>query len=191
MGLTGEVEVVEMRAVVIYESMYGNTHLVAEAIARGLGPGNDVAVVPVAGAAHELLDKAALVVVGAPTHMHGMSRTATRKAAVEQAHKRPGQLTLDAGAEGPGLRDWFGSLGRMRAMAAAFDTRLAGPAVFTGRASRRIAGLLEQHGLTLIARAESFLITTDNTLQPGEEDRAQEWGKALAARMMAATGARS
>ena len=27
-----------MRALVVYESMYGNTHLVAEAIARGLRP---------------------------------------------------------------------------------------------------------------------------------------------------------
>ena len=40
-----------MRAVIIYESMYGNTHTIAEAIARGLEPGNEVAVVPVAGAA--------------------------------------------------------------------------------------------------------------------------------------------
>jgi flavodoxin len=172
-----------MRAVIIYESMYGNTRLVSEAIARGLGPGNDVAVVPVAGATHELLDGADLVVVGGPTHMHGMSKPATRKMAVDQAHKRPEQLTLDADADGPGLREWFGSLGRMSAMAAAFDTRLAGPAVFTGRASKRIAGLLEPPGLTLIARTESFLITSDNKLQPGEEDRAQEWGKGLATRM--------
>lgn len=174
-----------MRAVVIYESMYGNTHLVAEAIARGLEPGNDVTVVPVAGATPELLDGAGLVVVGGPTHMHGMSKAATRKLAAEQADKRPGQLALDADADGPGLRDWFGSLGRMSALAAAFDTRFAGPAVFTGRASKRIAGLLEHHGLTLIARAESFLITTDNELQPAEEDRAHEWGKALAAQLPA------
>ncbi len=174
-----------MRALIIYESMYGNTRAIAEAIARGLEPGNDVTVVPVAEATHELLDGADLVVVGGPTHVHGMSKAATRKAAVDQAHKRPGQLTLDAHAEGPGLRDWFGSLGRMSAVAAAFDTRLAGPAVFTGRASKRIAGLLEHHGLTLIARAESFLITTDNELRPGEEDRAQEWGEALAAKVPA------
>jgi hypothetical protein len=191
MNSKGEVEVLEMRAIVIYESMYGNTHLVAEAIAKGLEPGNDVTVVPVAGATLELLDGAGLVVVGGPTHMHGMSKAATRKLAVDQAHKRPGELALDADAEGPGLRDWFGSLGRMRARAAAFDTRLAGPAVFTGRASNRIAGLLEHHGLTLIARAESFLITSDNKLQPGEEERAQEWGKALAARMPTAREVRS
>ena len=37
-----------MRAVVVYESMYGNTHLVADAIGAGLGPAFDVSVVPVA-----------------------------------------------------------------------------------------------------------------------------------------------
>jgi len=179
-----------MRAVVIYESMYGNTRLVAEAIARGLQPGNDVTVASVARATHELLDGADLVVVGGPTHMHGMSKAGTRQLAVDQASKRPDELTLDADAQGPGLREWFGSLGRMSAMAAAFDTRLAGLAVFTGRASKRIAGLLEHHGLTLIARPESFLITTDNELKPGEEERAQEWGKALTARMPMATEVR-
>jgi hypothetical protein len=176
-----------MRALIIYESMYGNTHIIAQAIARGLEPGNDVVVVPVAGATPELLDAADLVVVGGPTHVHGMSKAGTRKAAAEQARKHDGQATLDADAEGPGLREWFGSLGRVRSGGAAFDTRLAGPAAFTGRASRGIARLLELHGLALIAPPESFLVTNANTLRPGEEDRAQEWGKALAARILAAT----
>jgi flavodoxin len=176
-----------MRAVIIYESLFGNTHVIAEAIRRGLEPGNDVTVVPVARATRELLDGADLVVVGGPTHMHGMSRAGTRKAAVEQSHKHAGQPALDADAEGPGLRDWFGSLGRMSASAAAFDTRLPNAAVFTGRASKGIARLLEGHGLSLIAPPASFLVTTDNTLKPDEEDRAREWGEQLAAQMPRAT----
>ena len=75
-------------------------------------------------------------------------------------------------------------------MAAAFDTRLVGPAAFTGRASKGLARLLERHGLTLITEPKSFLVTSDNTLRPGEEDRAREWGEALAARMPTATEAR-
>ena len=172
-----------MRAVVIYESMYGNTHLIADAIAKGLEPGNDVTVVPVAGASRELLDEAGLVVVGGPTHLHGMSRASTRKGAVKQEHNHPGQPSLDADAEGPGLRVWFSSLGRVSASAAAFDTRFAGPAAFTGRAGKGIARLLERHGLTLIAEAESFLVTSDNTLRPGEEDRAEDWGRQLAGKV--------
>jgi hypothetical protein len=172
-----------MRALIIYESMYGNTHAIAGAIARGLEPGNEVTVVPVAEATPELLDGADLVVAGGPTHAHGMSRPSTRKSAVDQARKHDGQPALDGDAEGPGLRDWFGSLGRMKGTAAAFDTRLAGPAMFTGSAAKGIAKLLERHGFTLIAEAESFLVTTDNKLRPGEDDRAQQWGQALAAKV--------
>ena len=40
-----------MRVVIVYESMFGNTHLIADAIAEGLAPGNEVTVVPVAQAA--------------------------------------------------------------------------------------------------------------------------------------------
>ena len=36
-----------MRGVVVYESMFGNTHEVAEAIARGLAPALDAVAVPV------------------------------------------------------------------------------------------------------------------------------------------------
>jgi flavodoxin len=170
-----------MHALIVYESMYGNTHSIAEAIARGLGSGNDVTVVPVGGATRELLDGSDLIVVGGPTHVHGMSHARTRQAAVEEARKDGSHLTLDPDAQGPGLRDWFGSLGRMSARATAFDTRLAAPVMFTGRASKGIAALLRQHGLTLLAPAESFLVTKDNELRPGEEDRAEDWGRELAA----------
>ena len=60
------------------------------------------------------------------------------------------------------------------------------PAALTGRASKAIAKLLDQHGLTEIAPAQSFLVK-DNQLQPGEEDRAEQWGRELAARLPAAT----
>jgi hypothetical protein len=172
-----------MRAVVIYESMYGNTHLIADAIARGLAPGNEVTVVPVAEAAPELLDGAGLVVAGGRTHVHSMSGARSRQAAVEATHKDGSGLTLDAHAQGPGLRDWFGTVGQIRGCGAAFDTRMDGPAVLTGRASKAIAKLLERHGLTEIAPAQSFLVTKDNRLRPGEEDRAEQWGRHLAARL--------
>src|SRR5215471_13101678 len=153
-----------MRAVIIYESMFGNTHTIASAIAAGLEAGNDVTVVPAAEAGRELVDGADLVIVGGPTHVHGMSRESTRKAAVEQAHKPGSKVTLETGADGPGLREWFGSVGQLAASAAAFDTRINGPAAFTGRASKGIAKLLERHGLSLLVPAESFLVDKDNEL---------------------------
>src|SRR5438874_4932720 len=110
-----------MRAVVIYDSMYGNTHVVAQAIAKGLGATVEVVVVPVDEAKSELLDGADLVVVGGPTHAHGMSRRSTRQAAVAAAHKPGSDLAIDPDAEGPGLREWFATLDRIGGRAAAFD----------------------------------------------------------------------
>ena len=80
-----------MRAVVVYESMYGNTHLVADAIGAGLSTAFDVRVVPVSEARPVVLADADLVVVGGPTHVHGMSRAAParRLSRPRQAGRRP------------------------------------------------------------------------------------------------------
>lgn len=172
-----------MRAVVVYESMYGNTHRVAAAIGVGLEDGFDVAVVPVAQADLAVLKDADLVVVGGPTHMHGMSRGSTRKGAADSARKADSDLTLEPEAQGPGLRDWLDSLGKGRyhASAAAFDTRMAGPSAFTGRASKGVSRALRHHGFDLVAKPESFVVTKENHLGPDEADRARTWGARLAA----------
>ena len=120
-----------MKVVIVYESMYGNTHHVASAIGAGLRGVADVAVVPVEQASEELVDVADLLVVGGPTHVHGMSRPSTRKAAVEALAKNEA-LELDPDAEGAGLRDWVPNLSRRHGRAAAFDTRLHAPPVVTG-----------------------------------------------------------
>lgn len=170
-----------MRAVVVYESMYGNTHLIADAIAAGLKSAYDVTVVPVSQAGPTVLADADLVVVGGPTHVHAMSRAATRKAAVKAASKQVSPLKVEPDAPGPGLREWFGSLGRYSAKAAAFDTRIHGPTALTGRASRGITRLLREHGFDVAAEPESFLVTRQDRLAPDELTRAREWATALAA----------
>jgi flavodoxin len=60
-----------MRALVVYESMYGNTHVVAGNIADGLRATYEVTLVPVAEVTAELVAGTDLLVAGAPTHMHG------------------------------------------------------------------------------------------------------------------------
>jgi hypothetical protein len=172
-----------MRAVIVYESMYGNTHHVADAIGDGLRASLDVRVVPVAEAGPADVDGADLVVVGGPTHAHGMSRPATRKAAVEAADKPASPLTVEPDAPGPGLREWFGALGRCPAQAAAFDTRVHMPAAITGRAAKGVARELRAHGFQLIAEPESFLVTKQDRLEPQETERARAWGAELAARL--------
>jgi hypothetical protein len=172
-----------MNAVVVYESMYGNTHLIADAVAKGLGDGSggdgEVRVVAVDDAEPDLLRHADIVVVGGPTHVHGMSRDSTRKAAIEAAEKPESGLTLDPDAEGPGLRDWFDSVGELGGAAAAFDTRIDAPAAITGRASKGIAKKLRHLGCTLVVEPESFLVTKESHLEPDEEARARAWGEGL------------
>jgi flavorubredoxin len=91
-----------MKAVVIYESMYGNTHRIASAIAAGIRRHDEAVVVPVGEANAELVKSADLVVVGGPTHAHSMSRAGTRKGAAADAAKPGSELVLDTDADGLG-----------------------------------------------------------------------------------------
>jgi hypothetical protein len=170
-----------MHAVIVYESMFGNTHAIADAVGKGLEPMLEVVVVPPAEAGRERLADADLLVVGGPTHFHGMSRPSSRKWAAGIAQKAGNDLVLDPDAEGPGVRDWLASLGRGRTKVAAFDTRFNGVAGFTGRASKAISRKLRTHGFEVVAKPESFFVDSKHHLEPGEEARAQEWGKRLAA----------
>jgi hypothetical protein len=169
-----------MNAVVVYESMYGNTHHIASAIAEGLEADFDVIVVPVERAERDVLEPADLLIVGGPTHAHGMSRSSTRQAAVDAANKPSSDLTVEPDAEGPGLREWFDRVGRIDAPAAAFDTRVDAPSVLTGRASKGIARKLRHAGATLVVEPESFLVSKDNHLESDEAQRARVWGVQLA-----------
>jgi hypothetical protein len=168
-----------MNAVVVFESMYGNTHQVADAIGRGLAGGGAVTVVPVERATPELLAPADLVVVGGPTHVHGMSRESTRRAAVQDAGNPDKHLVLDPDAEGEGLREWFDHLDELSAVGAAFDTRIDMSAVVTGRASKGIAKRLQKHGVPLLQGPMSFLVQKDNMLGQGQLERAEQWGREL------------
>jgi len=174
-----------MRALIVYESMFGNTRVIADAIAKGLEPVGIVVVVPVTEAGHELLADADLLVVGGPTHFHGMSRARTRKWARAIAHNPKNDLVLDSDAEGPGVRDWLGSLGQGHTKVAVFDTRRRGLAVLWGRASKKIGRTLRRRGFQMVSKPESFFVTVDNHLIGGEEVRAQQWGKRLATRVVA------
>ena len=125
-----------MRAAVIYESMYSNTHKIADEIAAGLRTAADVVVLPVPDD-DVSLEGIELLVVGGPTHVHGLSRSSTRRAALEAAEKPESNLTVDDAAEGPGVRDWLASLAMVDIYAAAFDTRMHGPEWVTDERPRR------------------------------------------------------
>lgn len=165
-----------MKAVVVYESMFGNTHKVAAAIGRGLSELHDTTVVAVHDASPEVVGPAGLLVVGGPTHMHGVSRPRSREAAMKAADEDPA-LTLDPDARDADLRAWLATLLSGQRLAAAFDTRLPFP--MAGRAGRRIAHELRHHGATLLLAPESFCVDKSHNLLPGEEARAVDWGRRL------------
>jgi flavodoxin len=165
-----------MRALVVFESMFGNTEAVARAVADGLSARLRVDVVAVTDAPRVLDDDLDLLVVGGPTHAFGMSRERTRRAAVEQG-ARP--VTSPA----CGLREWVSGVrpatGAGPAVAT-FDTRIRKRGV-PGSAARGAMRRLRGLGLRPAGPACSFFVTdTSGPLGNGELDRARAWGEWLA-----------
>ncbi len=170
-----------MSALVIYESMFGNTRLVAEAIARGIdGSGGCAARTPDAVSATELAG-AELFVVGTPTHAWRMARRQTRRNAMRQAARRAQEL--EPGAMEPGVREWLDQLAPQPGkFAAAFDTRMNLSKLVTGSASRSINRALRSRGFRIIDEPQSFtVIGGEGPVTAGDLTRAYEWGQTLSA----------
>ena len=159
-----------MRALIVYESMYGNTHVVADHIADGLRSHFEIEVVPVEQAT-------AATVAGRrpprgrrpdarpqPVEREDRGRPPRRR---RQARRRPHPRSR---RRGRGLRDWFHPPGVTNAGAAAFDTRIDAAAWLTGRASKGIERRLTHLGYDLVADPESFLVDKQNHLLAGEAD---------------------
>ncbi len=172
-----------MRALIVYESIFGSTRQIAEAIGEGLKAEADVQVTGVADqqTAQLVLDDFDLVLVGGPTQGWSMSWPSTRRAAPMRVQRPGSGLMLEPGAstEG-GVREWLASIGSLHTKGAAFDTRINGPVLLTGRASKGIARQLSRHGLLVVAPPESFLVDKGSHLLPGELERARIGGHALA-----------
>lgn len=166
-----------MHAVVVYESIYGNTRAIAEAIAEGLGGAE---VIPVHAVADAALD-ADLLVVGGPTHMHGLTTTRSRQMAAEAVREDGGAHIEPGATDAPGLRAWLRDLPhRHGSDAAAFDTRLDKSPWLTGVASRGIAKRLCARGYEVLS-PQSFLVEdSEGPLEAGELVRARAWGSELA-----------
>ena len=169
-----------MRVVVVYESMFGNTKTIAQAIAEGLGEAGDVAVGTVDELLPEVVRQAGLLVVGGPTHAHGMARADARQTVAKDASYAKYGPVL-AGQES--LRGWLERLPTGQAMAAAFDTRFDKPRWLTGSAATKVAQRLRAKGYKLVGTESFFVQTTGGPLADGERHRAAAWGRALAAKL--------
>jgi len=174
-----------MRALIVYESVYGNTQAVAQAVADGLSATMQVDLVEVGAAPRMLGHDVDLLVVGGPTHGHGMSKPDSRASAAGKAGDR-------LVSRGDGIREWLGSLqaGKARPAAAAFDTRIKGPELLWGSAAKAAEKELRRLGLRVAVPPASFLIggptgPVFDRLLDGEAERARAWGASLAATVAA------
>ena len=172
------------RALVIFESMFGNTQRIAQAVAEGLESRFVTDVTEVNHAPTRIAEDVSLVIVGGPTHAFGLTRQKTRQDAATQAD---GPLV----SQGRGVREWLEGVGRPRTGvgAAAFDTRIDKPRV-PGSAARGVEKRLRRLGFRVAAEAESFFVTgTKGPLVTGEVERARQWAEQVAARWaMVTTG---
>ena len=174
-----------MRSIVVYESMFGNTHEVAERIAANLEELGEVRVEATKNITPSETANVQLLVVGGPTHLHGMSSNASRKSAQQTASEDP-SIDLDDEFGGPGLRGWIRGLPEGEGhFCAAFDTRAHKPEVLTGSAARGIARRLRHHGYVELLEHESFVLDGNGPIHADELERAHEWGRALAKRCKA------
>jgi flavodoxin len=159
-----------MKALVIFDSQFGNTERLAEVISRRLGA--DAPLWAADGAAKAALVRRDwnLLVVGAPTQNHTVSAT---------------MRALLQGVPYGALKD---------ARVAVFDTRYRMARFLTGSAAGWIAARLIRAGARLIVPPESFFVRRDipppgdqrrhdrERLEISEEERAQMWADALRAR---------
>jgi hypothetical protein len=175
----------DMKTVVVYESMFGNTRTIAEAIADGLGGAGEVVLGTVDDLSPDTMDDAGLLVAGGPTHAHGMARpNAHRTLAKDASSAKYGPVL--AGEES--LRVWLERLPAGRAAAAAFDTRFDKPRWLTGSAATKIAQRLRGKGYKVVGTESFFVQGGGGPLADGERERAAAWGRALAASLRPTIG---
>jgi flavodoxin len=151
-----------MKALVIYDSVFGNTEKIAQAIAAGL----DSRALPVGQATAEQVSGLELLVVGSPTRSFRPT---------EDTSKFLNKLSKDHLA---GVR------------VASFDTRLALDTIDSsvlrfivdkgGYAASTIAKSLEKKGGRLLVPGEGFFVMGEQgPLKEGELERAGAWAKQI------------
>lgn len=167
-----------MKALVIYESMWGNTKSVAESISTGLSDFAEVSLVAVNDAPALVPGDVDLVVIGGPTHAFSMSRASTRGDAVHRGATP---------ASGGGIREWLESRpsGVRHPQLAAFDTRVK-MRFMPGSASKAAAKEAGRGGFEVRASEGFYVDGYEGPVLEGELDRALAWGRALGTPVVAA-----
>ena len=165
-----------MRALVVYESMFGNTRLVAKNIVRALERAGVSTSLTTAGRGPCDTSGFDVVFVGAPTHAHGLPRPESRLEAATWAANPAKSLSLEPLAIIDGVREWLETLtvANDTSVVAAFSTRSNIMRLVAGDAAVGIARRLKPLGVARVDK-ECFLVDRANRLLPGESDRADAW----------------
>jgi flavodoxin len=148
---------IKMKALIIFDSQYGNTEKIAKAIAKGFT--GEVKVMKVGDVKPEDIAWARTVIIGSPTQ--GGRQTAAIKAFTDS-------LKADS-FTGKRL--------------AAFDTRAKSFIVkLFGWAGDKIENSLKGKGGNITAQPQGFFVkSAKGPLVEGEEERATTWARAIAA----------
>jgi hypothetical protein len=160
-----------MKAVVVYESFWGNTADIARAIAEGIGP--DARVLTTAEATSEAIAEADLIVAGAPVIAFQLpSETMRQSLRSERKAPRPADLSA------PSMRSWLDALPAGHGRSAAFETRISWS---PGGSTSAIAKGLADAGYLEVAKAGKFIVKGRyGPMKDGEIERARAWGADIA-----------
>ena len=165
-----------MKAIVVYESYWGNTAAVARAIAEGLGP--EAQTLSTAEATGAALADVDLIVAGSPLLGFSLPTEGMLKGIAANASKDPVPPDLAH----PSMRAWLAALPAGHGRAAAFETRIWWS---PGSAAKAILRRLEAHGYSAIDKAQKFIVEHKyGPLRAGELERAKAWGAALVQTMV-------
>ena len=162
-----------MNALVVYESLWGNTAAVARAVAEGLGP--KARALSTAAATPDVVAAADLIVAGSPVLGFKLPTERMRQGALANPGGRPPH---PADLSHPSMRSWLDALAPGQGRSAAFDTQVRGP---FGKAAPAILTALEKAGSARLAEPVGFVVAGKfGPLRDGELDRARRWGAELA-----------
>jgi len=162
-----------MKAVVVYESLWGNTAAIARAIAEGIGPG--ARALSTAEATAEAIAAVDLIVAGAPVIAFNLPTDRMRESVRSDPKAPPADLSA------PSMRSWLDTLPAGHGRSAAFETRIWwSPGGSTGAITKG----LERAGYPEAAKERKFVVRGKyGPLRDGEIERARAWGAELARAM--------
>ncbi len=160
-----------MKAVVVYESHWGNTAEIAHAVAEGIGP--EATVLTTEEASPAALAGADLLVVGAPVIAFGLPGPRAEDLVAATANEAPTPPSMI----NPAMFWWLAEMPQGSGQAAAFETHVRWtPGGATGAIERGLA----RKGYHLTADAGKFVVKGRyGPLRDGELDRARAWGSGL------------